>query len=227
MTATREAIVLPGLFLTVALLGGLRVADRVALLPPPLFALVLSVLLLGVLVRSGVVAPDRLVHTSRPALANVNGAIVLIATFLASAQAFNAVTPDSGLPRLLFNVFFLVLLANTLAAAADRIHVLRSLLVVFGSAFVLKFVVLAAVSGPAEGFVSRAIQLLFEGMTLGSVTQQALHPATGYVAFFTLLLYLAGLTMLPAALYSSKGDHDGRHRYPELRTPAARDLVDP
>ena len=199
MTAGREAIVLPLLFLTVALLGGLRIGDRVSLLPPPLFALVLAVLLLGVLVRCGALAPDRLVHASRPALANVNGTIVLLAAFLASAQAFNAATPESGLPRLLFNVLFLVLLANTLAAAADRIRVLRSLLVVFGSAFVLKFIVLDAVSGPADGLLSRAIQLLFEGVTFGAITQDVLHPATGYVAFGTLLLYLAGLVMLPAA----------------------------
>jgi hypothetical protein len=205
MTVTREAIVLPLVFLTVVLLGGLRIAGGVALLPPPLFALVLSVLLLGVLVRSGVVAPYRLVHPARPALANVNGAIVLTAAFLASAQAFNAATPESGLPRLLFNVLFLVLLANTLAAAPDRIHVLRSLLVVFGSAFVLKFVVLAAMSSPADGVLSRAIQLLFEGMTLGSVTQGAWHPATGYIAFFTLLLYLGGLMMLPAAYGPDRG----------------------
>ena len=35
MTVIREALVLPGLFLTVALLGGLRSASAVRLVPPP------------------------------------------------------------------------------------------------------------------------------------------------------------------------------------------------
>jgi hypothetical protein len=226
MTAIREAVVLPLLFLTVTLLGGLRIAERITLLPPPLFALVLAVLLLGVLFRCGALAPQRLVDTSRPALANVNGALVLLTVFLASAQAFNAATPDSGLPRVLFNVLFLVLLANTLAAAPDRIRVLRSLLVVFGSAFVLKFIVLAALSEPAEGLLGRALQAVFEGVTLGSVSQDALHPATGYVMFFTLLLYLTGLVLLLPAGRHAGGDNYGRHSHTEPRTLAARDLVD-
>jgi hypothetical protein len=197
MTAVREAIALPLVFLTVALFGGLRIAERVALQPPPLFALVLAVLLIGVLVRCGALAPDRLIHHSRGTLANLNGLVAIFAAFLASAQAFNLATPESGLPHVLFNLFFLVLLANTSAAAPDRIRVLRSLLVIFGSAFVMKFVVLAALSVPAEGMFSRAMRVLFEGVTLGSVTQDVLHPATGYIAFGTLVLYLFGLVLLP------------------------------
>src|SRR5207249_2309380 len=107
-------------------------------------------------------------------------------------------TPDSGLPRVLFNVFFLVLLANTMTASPDRVRVLRSLLVIFGSAFVLKFIVLAALSSPAEGRVARALQRVFEGVTLGSVTQDVFHPVTGYLAFCTLTLYFFGLILLPA-----------------------------
>jgi hypothetical protein len=199
MTATREAIALPLVFLTVALFGGLRIADGVALLPPPLFALVLAVLLLGLLVRCGALAPERLMHTSRSMLANLNGLVVMLAAFLASAQAFNVATPESGAPRVLFNLVFLILLANTIAASSDRIRVLRSLLVIFGSAFVVKFIVLSALSRPAEGIAARALQVLFEGVTLGSVTQQAFRPATGYVAFGTLMLYFFGLVLLPPA----------------------------
>ncbi|MBI2189521.1 MAG: hypothetical protein HYU37_20690 [Acidobacteria bacterium] len=227
MTAVREAIALPLLFLTVTLLGGLRIADRAALAPPPLFALVLSVLLLGLLVRCGAFAPLRLLHRSRPLLANVNGLIVVGALFLASAQAFNVATPESGLPRALFNLVFLVLLANTIAAAPDRLRMLRSLLVIFGSAFVVKFIVLAALSQPAETPATRALRILFEGITLGSVTQDVLHPATGYVAFFTLILYLFGLVLLPAADQTVSGGHDGRHRHSQPRALPARDLVDP
>jgi hypothetical protein len=199
MTAAREAIALPLVFLTVALFGGLRIAGSVALLPPSLFALVLSVLLLGLLVRCGALAPERLVNGSRSLLANLNGVIVMLAAFVASAQAFNIATPESGAPRVLFNLVFLILLGNTIAAAPDRVRVLRSLLVIFGSAFVVKFIILAALSQPAEGPFTRALQVLFEGMTLGSITQDVFHPTSGYVAFATLLLYLFGLVLLPAA----------------------------
>ena len=62
MTRATEAIYLPLIFLTVALLGGLRVTERVVLVPPPLFSLVLGMLLFGVLVRGRVFAPDRLLN---------------------------------------------------------------------------------------------------------------------------------------------------------------------
>ena len=58
MTPLREAFVLPCLFLTVALLGGLRLGADVRLVPPALVALVLAVLLVGSFVRSGVMAID-------------------------------------------------------------------------------------------------------------------------------------------------------------------------
>jgi hypothetical protein len=199
MSPAREAIYLPALFLTVVLLGGLRVADRVALVPPALFGLVLATLLLGLLIRSGALAPDRLLNASRSPLANLNGLAVVITAFVAAAQAFSLSTPESGLPRLLFNVFLLVLLLNTLAAAPDRGRVLRSLLVVFGSAFTLKFVVLAALSDPAGGTLKRVLLTALEGLTLGALIQAPLHPSTGYLAFLTLALFLVGLTLLPRA----------------------------
>jgi hypothetical protein len=226
MTATREAIALPLVFLTVTLCGGLRIADGVALLPPPLFALILAMLLLGMLVRCGALAPERLIHASRSPLANLNGLVVMLAAFLASAQAFNVATPESGVPRVLFNVTFLVLLANTIAASPDRVRVLRSLLVIFGSAFIVKFIVLAALSNPAEGLFTRALRVLFEGVTLGSVTQDVFHPATGYIAFGTLMLYLFGLVLLPTAGHAASGGHDGHQSHPHPRILASRDLAD-
>ncbi len=197
MTPAREAFYLPLLFLTIALLGGVRVADRVSLLPPSLFSLVLALLLMGVLVKSGVLAPDRLMNAARSSIANVNGLVVLVTLFFASAQAFNLATPESGLPHLLSCVFLLTLLLNTLAAGADRVRTLRSLLVIFGAAFFLKFIVLAALSDQTGGSLKRVLLVLLEGATLGTLTQDVVHPATGYLAFFTLAMFLMGLGMLP------------------------------
>jgi hypothetical protein len=197
MSRNLEVFYLPLLFLTVALFGGVRIARQVVLMPPPLFTLVLAFLLLGVLVRSGALAPERLMNPARPPLANVSGAVVLVTVFAAAAQAFNVAIPESGLPRILFDVFLLVLLLNTLAASPDRFRVLRSLLVIFGSAFVLKYIVLAALSDPAGGWLKRVLQTVLEGLTLGTLTQTVYSPITGYVAFIVLTLFFAGLALLP------------------------------
>ena len=198
MTAAREAVLLPCLFLTVALAGAVRPGETAAMQPPSLFALVLATLLLAALVQSGAFDPARLVHASRPGLANANGIAVVASLFLAGAQVFSLMTPRAGLPRVVMAAYFLVLMLNTIAAGPDRVRVLRSLGVTFGAAFVLKFVVLDALSNPAGGRFSLAMQLLLEGVTLGAVTQEPQHPAAGYVAFLTIVLFLVAVWLLPA-----------------------------
>jgi len=198
VTAALEAIYLPAICLTVFLLGGLRLGAPVPLPPPSLYSLVLAVLLLGVLIQSGALAPGRLLDASRSALENLNGFMLLAALFVAAAQVFSLLTPDDGLPRILFCIYFLVLLLNTWAAAPDRVRVLRSLAVTFGAAFILKFVILAALSEPTAGRLGRVLQLLLEGVTLGALTQNVQHPASGYLAFFTVALFLIALALLPA-----------------------------
>ena len=206
MSAAREAIYLPLLFLSVALLGGLRLIDRVILVPPPLFTLVLALFLIGILVKSGALDPERLMSASRPPLANVNGFTVLATAFFASAQAFAMVTPEAGLPRVLCATFLFVLLLNTMAAATDRTRVLRSLMIIFGAAFMLKFVVLAGLTGPTGGTMSRPLQVLLEGVTLGTLNQPVSAPSAGYVAFFVLVLFLFGLAMLPRRRHTDSRD---------------------
>jgi hypothetical protein len=214
MNRALEVFYVPLVFLTVTLLGGVHIADRVEFVRPPLSALVLAVLLLSALIRCGAVAPQRLMHPARSPLQNVSGATVLITLFSASVQAFNSVTPLLGLPRIVVIVFLCVLLLNTLAASTDRTHGLRSLAVIFGSMFVLKFIVLSALSDPAGGWLKRVLLATVEGVTLGTLTQQPLAPATGYIAFLTLALFLAGLALLPRR---DDGDH-GRAR---ISTPHA------
>jgi len=198
MTAVREAIVLPSLFLTVILAGGLRPGAPLVLPPPSLLALILAALLVGALVQSGAFDPARLIHGRRTLLANANGSVLLASVFVAGAQVFSLLTPDSGAPRIVFGVYFLLLMLNTIAAGPDRVRMLRSLGVTFGAALILKFIVLDALSDPAGGRLARVLQLLFEGATLGAVTQGAQHPSAGYLALVTLALFLAAIWMLPA-----------------------------
>lgn len=194
-----EAIVLPTLFLTVVLLGGVRVAPAggLSFVPPPLMALVLAVLLVAALYRSGTLVVEVLMSPERGILANLNGVVVTATLFFAAAQVFNTLTPEAGLLAFAFNLTYLVLFGNTLAAGPDRRRQLASLLVVFGSAFVVKYVVLGAVYAPQGGLTKRVVLALLEGVSLGGLAYDAPGPATGYVAFAAVALFLGGLALLP------------------------------
>lgn len=196
MTVLRECFVLPGLFLTVALLGGLRVAGEVRLVPPSVMALVLAMLLLGCLVRARVLVPERFMHGSRTAMENVSGLVVLLSLFAACAQVFNLVTPEGGLLHVLFSVFFLVQLLTTLAAVRDRVLLLRGLAVLLGSAFLLRFVVLESLYSSEGGTLQRVLTVLLEGVTLGTLGYTPNAPVTGYAAFLALTLFIAGLILM-------------------------------
>ncbi|HWK12460.1 MAG TPA: hypothetical protein VNR64_20525 [Vicinamibacterales bacterium] len=198
MTPFREAIILPLLFLTVVLLAGVRPAGATIFVPPGLFALVLAVLMLGALVRSGALAPERLLAPARGAVANANGVCVVLSAYAAAAQLLALVMPESGLPLFFVSVFLLVLLLNTWVSLPDRVHVLRSLMVIFGAAFVLKFVVLASLSDPDGGRMKRALMALFDAATLGGITQPPQPHAAGYLAFVAIVLFLVGVSVLPA-----------------------------
>jgi len=205
VSVTREAFVLPLLFLTVALLGGLRIDGQVHLVPPSLMALVLGTLLMGVLVRGRGVAPELLLSTRRTPLENVSGGVVLIALLAASAQIFNLVTPEGGLFHVVFTVFFLVQLLTTLAGGNTRTSLLRSLFVLLASAFVLRFVVLEGLYAPESGTLKRVLTALLEGVSLGAIGYHPHAAATGYVAFLTIALYMIGLVALPAASGVQRG----------------------
>ena len=197
MTAAREAIALPFVFLTVLLLGGLRIADTTQLVPPSPYLLVLGLLLVRVVVQSATLAPEHLMSASRSALKNVNGFVVVATLWVASAQVLAVLMPESGVPRLAFSVFFLILLLNTAAASPDRPRLLRSLAVTFGAAFILKFVVLHGLSAPGEGTIRRVLQALVDSVTLGALIQNVPRPITAYLALGAVLLYLIGLLLLP------------------------------
>ena len=199
MTPFQEACLLPALFLTVVLAGGVRPGQDLSLVVPSLASLITSMILFAIFVQSGTLAPERLMNAARSSLANLNGLVVLVTAFAASAQVFTLVTPATGLPAVIVWIVICALLIQALAVGPDRTRLLRGLLVTFGTAFALKFIVLAALSGPPDTRVGRVVQLLFEGITLGAVTQPPLHPAEGYLAFATLVLYLIGVAWLPSA----------------------------
>ena len=198
MSVIREAIVLPVLFLTVVLLAGLRPGAHPTFVPPGLFALVLAVLTIGSLVRSGALAPERLMSDTRGMLANANGLLVVLTAWAAAAQLLALLTPETGLPLFFVSVFLFVLLLNTWVSLPDRVHLLRSLMVILGAAFVLKFIVLASLSDPVGGRTKRVLVALFDAATLGGIAQAPQHPASGYLAFAAIMCFLAGVWALPS-----------------------------
>jgi hypothetical protein len=203
VTPVREAFVLPLVFLTVVLLGGVHFTTPVAIQPPALFSLVLAALMVGVLVQTGTLDPTRLMGSDRSPLANLNGLIVLLAAFMATAQMLSLMTPASGLPSLALNLFFLIAILQLLAANVDRIPFLRVWAVTLLSSFTIKFILLTALSGPADRPLARALQVLVEGLTLGAFSQPVEPASSGYLAFAALALYLFGLALLPGMQRSS------------------------
>lgn len=195
-------VVLPFIFLTVVLLGGLRVSadDRAFIFfPPPLITLVLAVLLMLLFVRGGLIELKSWVDSDNPPFTNVSHIWLLLTLFFASAQAFNSVMPEAGLLHWLFSFFFLWTLWNNQFSYFDARRLLRSLVVLFGTAFVLKHMLLASLYAPDGGWLKRLAGALVQGVALGTLEGPTFAPATGYISFFTLGLYILGLVLTQIA----------------------------
>jgi hypothetical protein len=160
---------------------------------------VLAFFMMGTAARSGVLVLPALMRGARSPLENVSGGIVLLALFAASAQAVNLLLPERGLLHAAFAVFLFCQLLSMTAAGVDRAGVLRSILVLLGSMFVLRYIVIEALYAPSGGTLQRVLRALMSGATLGGISYEPNAPVTGYVAFFTLVLYVIGLLLLPVA----------------------------
>jgi len=195
-------VVLPLIFLTVALLGGLRVQSDGGVfmfIPPPLVTLILAVLLLLLFVRGALIDPRAWISFNNSLVTNLSAVLTIIALFFASAQAFNSVLPERGLLHWLFSFFFLWTLWNNQFSSFDARRLVRSLIVLFGTAFVLKHMIFANLYGPDSGWLQRLAGSLVQGISLGTLDAPAFSPATGYISFFTLALYISGLLLVMLA----------------------------
>lgn len=200
-------LLLPTIFLTVALTGGLRVAAQTQaflFVAPSLVALVLAVLLALLVARGGLVNLHAWLSSDNAPSTVVSHALTLLALFFASAQAFTSVLPERGLLHWMFAFFFLWTLWNNQFAAFDARRTLRSLTALFGTAFVLKHMLLASLYAADGGWLKRIAGALLEGVTQGTLGAEEVRfaPTTGYISFFTLALYVLGLVLLPPAPHS-------------------------
>jgi hypothetical protein len=192
-------ILLPMIFLTVALLGGLRIdvdTHAFVFVPPPLITLILSVLLMILFVRGHAIELRQWVGSDQPTITNVSHVLTLLTLYFASAQALNSVLPERGMLFWLFSFFFLWTLWNNQFSSFDARRLLRSLAVLFGTAFFLKHMFLASLFSPEGGWAKKLAGFLLEVGTFGTLDFQVFAPATGYISFFTLALYVGGLILL-------------------------------
>ena len=223
-------VVLPTVFLTVALLGGVRVGaagGAFVFVPPPLVTLVLAVMLLALFARGGALRVGRWLSADNGTAENVSHALTLAALFFGSAQAFNSVLPEAGLPRFVLASFFLWTLWQNQFSNFDPRRLLRSLAALFGTAFFVKHVLLASLGAPGEGWLGRLAAAALEGVTLGTLSGPAYAASTGYISFFTLALYVGGLFLLPPApaVETVDDDEPAETLARELRLLPARERV--
>ena len=195
-------VLLPTLFLTAALLGGVRVGAEggaIRFVPPPLITLILASMLMALFARGRAIELGRWLSSELTAIGNVSHALTLACLFFASAQAFNSVLPDAGLLRWTLSFFFLWTLWQNQFSSFDARRLLRSLAALFGTAFVIKHMLLASLYEPGGGWLRWLAGAALEGVTLGTLGGEPQSNATGYVSFFTLALYVTGLALLPPA----------------------------
>src|SRR6266704_1466619 len=189
-------IVLPTILLTVGLLGGLRVDAQTrhfVFIAPPLVTLVLAILLMSLFARAGAIELRHWLAIEQPMLTNVSHLLTLVALFFASAQAFNSVLPESGLLHWMFSFFFLWTLWTNQFSAFNPQRLLKSLVVLFGTAFFLKHLLVSGLYAPEGGWLRRIASTLLQGI---AIDIPAFAPVTGYVSFFAVVLYVSGLLLI-------------------------------
>ncbi len=198
-----QYVLLPLLFLTVALLGGLRLntADNAfVFLKPALICLVFASVLLLLFFRADLLKLDGWFSEEFSTLKNIANATILISLFAASTQIFNSLLPERGLPFWIIAFCFFWTLWNNLFADFDVKRLLQSLGGLFGLAFVVKYLVLANLAAPANASWWRSI---IENPTQEAFTWLLDLPrfaaGTGYIQFFAVVFYLLGLFLLPSS----------------------------
>ena len=196
-------IYLPFVFLTVSLLGGLRfsgVDSSFIFLTPALICLVFALILLILFFRAGLITVNGWFSDEFSALKNLANGTVILMLFSASAQVFNSLIPEQGLPFWVVAFCFFWVLWNNLFADFDTKKLLRSLGALFGLAFVAKYMLLTNLAAP----VGRSwLQSVIENPAQEAMTWLLDLPrfssATGYVQFFAVLLFLLGLFLMPSS----------------------------
>jgi len=194
-------IILPVIFLTVALVGGIRfTADtrELRFIAPQLVSMILAAFAMLLFVRGGIIELPKYVSDRQGLLENASGAVRLAVIYFATVQIFNAVTPERGLLNFCFNLFYFLIFWNNLFVVFNPARLTKSLATVLGASFALKYLVLADLFAPSESWAKYVLQKLMQTASLGALEYDVFAPATGYLGFATVLLYILGLYLIDA-----------------------------
>ena len=194
-------IYLPLVFLTSALLGGLRfsVTDGTFIfLKPSLVCLVLAAMLVILFARANLISLSQWFSEERSLLENAADGIVLATVFIASTQIFNSLIPEQGVPYWVITFCFVWTLWNNIFAGFDTRRLIRSLGALFALAFAVKYLVLLNLATPAnQSWIESIIQSPSRSAAAWILDVPQFSSATGYVQFFAVALYMLGLYLLP------------------------------
>jgi hypothetical protein len=192
-------IIVPVIFLTVALAGGVRFtaeSRELRFIAPQLVSVILAAFAMLLFVRGGILELHKYVSDRLSLLENVSGAVRLAVIYFATVQIFNAVTPERGLLNFCFNLFYFLIFWNNLFVVFNPLRLTKSLATVLGASFVLKYLVLADLFAPSESWAKYVLQKLMQTASLGTLEYDVFAPATGYLGFASVLLYILGLYLI-------------------------------
>ena len=196
-----QYLFIPFIFLTVTLLGGLRIGledSDILFFKPALICLIFGAILVVLFFRAKLLTIDGWLSENFTTAKNIINGLVLFTLWTASTQVFNSLIPEQGLLFWVVAFCFFWTLWNNLFAEFDTRRLLQSLGGLFGLAFIIKYlIVINLVAGEAEGWR--------DFFTAKQLTQEAFNylldlpkfsSGTGYIQFFTLGFYLIGLFLL-------------------------------
>lgn len=194
-------VFLPFIFLTVALLGGLRLnagTNDFLFLKPALICLIFAATLLILFFRARLITVEGWISEDFPALRNAANAAILVSLFAASVQIFNSLLPERGLPFWIVGFCFLWTLWNNLFAEFDVKKLIKSLSAMFAFAFVVKYLILANLTAPpSESWLAGLWKNPAQEAFTWALDLPRFSAGTGYIQFFAVAFYLIGLFLMP------------------------------
>jgi len=193
-------VLLPAIFLTSALLGGLRIAapeGEFVFVRPALICLIFATVLVVLFLRTGLIRVSGWFSEKIPTRQNIANAAVLLSLFVASVQIFNSLLPEQGLPFWVVSFCFLWMLGVSYFSVDSAVKLVRSTVALFAAAFLAKYFLLANLTSSSSG---GWLQRLWDDPTREAITYlldlPRYAPATGYIQFFAAGLFLIGLFLL-------------------------------
>ena len=206
--ALRIYIYLPLIFLTVALLGGLRLSGTdgsLIFVRPALICLIFAAILVLLFFRAGMLRLEGWFSEEMTGTQTAANGLVLASLFAAATQIFNSLIPEQGLPFWIISFCFLWVLWNNLFAEFDAKRLLKSLGAMFGLAFVTKYMVLANLTAPGgRSWLRSIIENPAQEAATWLLDLPRFSAGTGYIQFFAVLLFLFGLFLTPSSTRSER-----------------------